>query len=89
VVSMVKAIAVEYARNGIRANAIVPGWIETPMTSPVFNIDRFRDKVMPRVPLRRWGTGADFEGIAVYLASDASAYHTGDIFVIDGGYAIF
>ncbi len=89
VVSMVKAIAVEYARNSIRANAIVPGWVETPMTSPVFNVDRFRDKVLPRVPMRRWGTGVDFEGIAVYLASDASAYHTGDVFVIDGGYAIF
>ncbi len=89
VVSMVKAIAVEHARNGIRANAIVPGWIETGMTSPLFNVDRFRDKVLPRVPLRRWGTGVDFEGIAVYLASDASAYHTGDVFVIDGGYAIF
>ncbi len=89
VVSMVKAIAVEYARNGIRANAIIPGWIETGMTSPLFNVDRFRDKVLPRVPLRRWGTGSDFEGIAVYLASDASAYHTGDVFVIDGGYAIF
>lgn len=89
VVSMVKAIAVEYARNGIRANAIVPGWIETGMTSPLFSVDRFRDKVLPRVPLRRWGTGTDFEGIAVYLASDASAYHTGDVFIIDGGYAIF
>ena len=89
VVSMVKAIAVEYARNGIRANVIVPGWIETGMTAPLFNVDRFRDKVLPRVPLRRWGTGADFEGIAVYLASDASAYHTGDVFIIDGGYAIF
>ena len=88
-VSMVKAIAVEYARNGIRANAIVPGWIETGMTSPIFNMDRFREKVLPRVPLRRWGTGADFEGIAVYLVSDASAYHTGDVFIIDGGYAIF
>ena len=89
VVSMVKAIAVEYARHGIRANAIVPGWIETGMTAPLFNMDRFRDKVLPRVPLRRWGTGADFEGIAVYLASDASVYHTGDVFIIDGGYAIF
>ena len=89
VVSMVKAIAVEYARHGIRANAIVPGWIETGMTAPLFNMDRFRDKVLPRVPLRRWGTGADFQGIAVYLASDASAYHTGDVFIIDGGYAIF
>ena len=89
VVSMVKAIAVEHARHGIRANAIVPGWIETGMTAPLFNMDRFRDKVLPRVPLRRWGTGADFQGIAVYLASDASAYHTGDVFIIDGGYAIF
>jgi len=41
------------------------------------------------VPLRRWGTGADFGGLAVYLVSDASAYHTGDVFVIDGGYALF
>jgi hypothetical protein len=89
VVSMVKAIAVEYARNGIRANAIVPGWIETPMTTPVFGVDRFREKVLPRIPFRRWGTASDFEGIAVYLAGDASAYHTGDVFIIDGGYAIF
>jgi NAD(P)-dependent dehydrogenase (short-subunit alcohol dehydrogenase family) len=41
------------------------------------------------VPARRWGEPADFGGIAVYLASDASAYHSGDTFVIDGGYAIF
>lgn len=88
-VSMVRALAVEYARIGIRANAIIPGWIDTPMTSSMFSVDRFRDAVLPRVPLRRWGTGADFEGVAVYLASDASAYHTGDVLVIDGGYAVF
>jgi len=89
VLSMIKAIAVEYARFGIRGNAIVPGWIESPMTEPAFNWDRFRDKVLPRVPMRRWGKGSDLEGIAVYLASDASVYHTGDEFLIDGGYAIF
>ena len=44
---------------------------------------------MPRIPTRRWGTGADFAGIAVYLTSDASSYHTGDTFLIDGGYALF
>ena len=88
-VSMVRALAVEYARIGIRANAIIPGWIDTPMTSSMFSMDRFRDAVLPRVPLKRWGTGADFEGAAVYLASDASAYHTGDVLVIDGGYAVF
>jgi NAD(P)-dependent dehydrogenase (short-subunit alcohol dehydrogenase family) len=59
------------------------------MTAPAFNWDRFRDKVLPRVPFRRWGEPEDFAGIAVYLASPASKYHTGDTFVIDGGYSIF
>jgi NAD(P)-dependent dehydrogenase (short-subunit alcohol dehydrogenase family) len=89
VISMMKALAVELARHGVRANAIVPGWIDTPMTERVLRWDRFVDKVLPRVPARRWGGPDDFGGIAVYLASDASAYHTGDTFVIDGGYAIF
>jgi NAD(P)-dependent dehydrogenase (short-subunit alcohol dehydrogenase family) len=44
---------------------------------------------MPRIPMRRWGDGDDFSGIACYLASDASRYHTGDHFVIDGAYTIF
>jgi NAD(P)-dependent dehydrogenase (short-subunit alcohol dehydrogenase family) len=49
----------------------------------------FADKVLPRIPARRWGRPEDFGGVAVYLASDASAYHSGDLFVVDGGYAIF
>jgi NAD(P)-dependent dehydrogenase (short-subunit alcohol dehydrogenase family) len=89
VIALMKGIAVEHARDGIRANAILPGWIETPMTAPAMDWEKFVDKVLPRVPLRRWGTGDDFAGVAVYLASDASRYHTGDVFVLDGGYAIF
>ena len=89
VISMMKAIAVELARYHVRANSIVPGWIDTPMTEGVLRWDRFVEKVLPRVPLRRWGTGDDFGGLAVYLASDASRYHTGDTFIIDGGYSIF
>ena len=89
VVSMVRGLAVEYARNGIRANSILPGWIDTPMTAGAFAWDRFRDKVLPRIPFRRWGEPDDFGGIAVYLASDASRYHTGDTLVVDGGYGIF
>ena len=89
VISMMKALSVELARHGIRANAVLPGWIETAMTEPAFAWDRFRDRVLPRVPMRRWGVPEDFGGIAVYLASPASAYHSGDTFVIDGGYAIF
>jgi NAD(P)-dependent dehydrogenase (short-subunit alcohol dehydrogenase family) len=88
-ISMMKALAVELARHGVRANAIVPGWIDTPMTERTLRWDKFVEKVLPRVPVRRWGACEDFAGIAVYLASDASAYHTGDTFVIDGGYAVF
>lgn len=87
--SMMRGLSVEYARNGIRANAVLPGWIETGMTEGVFANQRFEDKVLPRIPMRRWGRPEDFGGIAVYLASDAAAYHTGDTFVIDGGYAVF
>ena len=48
-----------------------------------------QQKVFPRIPVRRWGTPADFGGLAVYLTSDASSYHTGDTLVVDGGYSIF
>jgi len=87
--SVTKSLAVELARHRIRANALVPGWIDTPMTEAALHGQAFTTKVLPRVPMRRWGTGDDFGGIAVYLASDASAYHTGDVLVIDGGYALF
>jgi len=88
-ISMIRALAVEFARHGIRANAILPGWIDTAMTEKALNWDKFRDKVLPRVPLRRWGKPEDFGAIAVYLVSDASSYHTGDTFLIDGGYSLF
>ena len=88
-ISMVKAMAVEFARHGVRAHSILPGWIETNMTANAVQTDGFKTKVLPRVPMRRWGEGDDFGGIAVYLMSSASKYHTGDTFVIDGGYSLF
>lgn len=89
VISMMRSIAVEFARDGVRANTILPGWIATDMTAGAQTSPAFTEKVIPRVPLRRWGEPTDFGGIAVYLASNASAFHTGDTFVIDGGYTIF
>lgn len=89
VISMMKSIAVEHARYGVRANSILPGWIATDMTQGAQDNPAFAEKVIPRVPARRWGEPRDFGGVAVYLASDASSYHSGDSFVIDGGYSIF
>lgn len=86
---MVRALAVELARYEITANAIVPGWIETEMTADKVADPRFAGAVLPRIPQRRWGRGDDFAGIAAYLLGDASRYHTGDSFVIDGGYTLF
>lgn len=88
-ISMMKAIAVEHARHGIRSNAVLPGWIESEMTAPALGWDKFVANVLPRVPMRRWGDPNDFSGIAAYLASDASRYHTGDVITIDGGYHSF
>jgi NAD(P)-dependent dehydrogenase (short-subunit alcohol dehydrogenase family) len=88
ILSMVKGCAAEFAAQGIRVNAILPGWILTDMTRQVEHEPFFVDRIIPRVPARRWGQPEDFSGIAVYLASDASAYHTGDMIVIDGGWAL-
>ena len=89
VTAMIKALSVELARHGVTANAILPGWIETDMTAKVMANEKFAANVMPRIPARRWGRPEDFGGIAVYLMSDASAYHTGDEILIDGGYFLF
>jgi len=87
--TMIRALAVEMARYQVTANSILPGWIESDMTARAIGDEKFAAAVLPRIPMRRWGTKEDFAGIAVYLMSDASGYHTGDSFVIDGAYTIF
>lgn len=87
--AMMRAIAVEHARHKIRATSLVIGWTESEMTAPAMSNEKFAGNVMPRIPMRRWGQPADLGGIAVYLTSDASSWHTGDIITIDGGYSIF
>jgi len=89
VIAMIRGIAVEYARHGVRANAVLPGWIRSDMTAGLQGWEKFNEQVITRVPMRRWGEPEDFSGLAVYLASDASRFHTGDSFVVDGGYTIF
>lgn len=89
VTSFVRALAVELARDRIRVNSILPGWIVTEMTARSTANEKFAHAVLPRIPARRWGEKEDFGGIAVFLASDASSYVTGEQFVIDGGYTKF
>ncbi len=89
VTAFIRALAVELARYRIRANSILPGWIVTGMTEQAVGNDKFANAVMPRIPARRWGQPDDFGGIAVYLASDAAGYTTGEQFLIDGGYTKF
>jgi NAD(P)-dependent dehydrogenase (short-subunit alcohol dehydrogenase family) len=89
VLALANGCAVELARYGIRVNSVLPGWIATDMTGPLQESGIFNSNVISRVPLGRWGRPEDFEGIAVYLASDASAFQTGSSTLIDGGYSIF
>lgn len=88
-IAVIRALAVEMARYQVTANAILPGWIETDMTAAGVADARFAGAVLPRIPMRRWGDARDFSGIAAYLMSDASSYHTGDSLVVDGAYTIF
>ena len=87
--ALIRSCAVELARYGIRANAILPGWIETPLTERSFARQSLQEGVLKRIPQRRWGEPADFAGAAVYLASPASAYYTGGELVIDRGYRVY
>jgi len=89
VISVINGVAVEFARYGVRANSILPGWVETDMTAAAQSNQQFLDRVLIRVPMRRWGKPEEFGGVAVYLASDASTFHSGDAILIDGGFSKF
>lgn len=87
--SMARALAVRLARHDIRVNVIAPGWVATEMTDELQGHDRFETALQTRVPMRRWGNAADFEGAAVFLASSASSFMTGTEITIDGGYSAY
>jgi NAD(P)-dependent dehydrogenase (short-subunit alcohol dehydrogenase family) len=88
-IAMIKALAIEYARYGVTAHTLLPGWIETDLTTAAFGNPKFAENVSKRIPARRWGVPEDFAAIAIYIMSSASSYHTADTFLIDGGYHTF
>jgi len=80
----IRCMAVEFGKYGIRANTVAPGYIKTGMTGESAELSPVDKYFASKTPIPRPGYAADFEGIAAYLCSDASSFHTGDTIVIDG-----
>lgn len=90
IVQLTKSMAVELAPHGIQVNAIAPGWIETDMTAPIRSeeMKEMNDEIITRTPTGRFGLPEEMAGPAVFLASSASDFVTGETLRVDGGYAI-
>jgi NAD(P)-dependent dehydrogenase (short-subunit alcohol dehydrogenase family) len=87
VAQLTKALAVAWAAEGIRVNAIAPGWIATEMTRALVGDEDRSAALLARTPMGRWGTPEDIGGVAVFLCSEAARFITGAILPVDGGYA--
>lgn len=83
VVSLMRTLALEYGKFGIRVNALAPGFIETPMTAVV--PEKLRNLAIEGTPLRRGGTADEVAAVTLFLASDDSSYVTGVVLAVDGG----
>ncbi len=88
VLSLTRSLAVQYGKHNVRANAICPGPIETPMLRELLQEPAERDKRLNRIPLGRFGRAEDIVHAALYLASDESSWTTGTTFVVDGGISV-
>ena len=85
VISVTKTLAVEWAASGIRVNALCPGWTATELNRNLWDGPDGGRSTIANVPMARWGRPEEMAGPAVFLASDASSYMTGQVLVIDGG----
>jgi NAD(P)-dependent dehydrogenase (short-subunit alcohol dehydrogenase family) len=83
VISMTRDLATSWAKHNITVNAIAPGWFPTRMSGGL--IERFEERMLDGIPLRRFGNPEDLKGVVVFLASPAAAYITGQTIVVDGG----
>lgn len=88
IIQLTKSMAVELAPYNVQVNAIAPGWFETDMTAVVKTMPVMNDEIIMRTPAGRWGHPDELAGTAVFLASKASDFVTGETIRVDGGYAI-
>lgn len=86
--AMTRTLAVEWADRGVRVNGVAPGYIETDMTEGLRQHGGLRDMVLRKVPAARFGHAEEVAGLVTFLVSDASAYMTGQVLNVDGGYAV-
>jgi 2-deoxy-D-gluconate 3-dehydrogenase len=88
VIQMTKSLAVAWASSNIQVNAIIPGWVRTDMTAPVIDREPMYRGIVGRTPAGRFAEPEELAGAAVFLASSASDFITGQSIVVDGGYSI-
>jgi NAD(P)-dependent dehydrogenase (short-subunit alcohol dehydrogenase family) len=88
IVQLTRSLAIAWAADGVRVNAVAPGWIETPLTAPLSADPQRSRAILDRTPLGRWGTPDDVAGAIVFLCSPAARFITGAVLPVDGGYSI-
>ena len=88
VIQLTKSLAIAWAVDNIQVNAIIPGWVRTDMTAPVFGNEPFYNAIVQRTPAGRFAEPGEIAGAAVFLASAASDFVTGQSIPVDGGYSI-
>ncbi len=88
IVQLTKTLAVAWARDDIRVNAIAPGWVKTKMTEVSWNNEEIDSAIVSRTPLGRWAAPEEMAGPALFLASPLASYVTGETLLVDGGFSL-
>ena len=89
VIQLTKSLAAEWAPHNIRVNAMAPGYMGTPMAKPFFDDPQYGGVWIDAIPMKRPGDPEELGPVAVFLASDASSYITGEVIVVDGGFTVW